>query len=183
MNRIRIPYVFSLLLALLVHTPLFAQWVETGYGVFRGGLVSVYSDGTVLLAGTGGGGIYVSGNNGSSWHVSNNGMPSEAATSFVSLGGNVFVGTRYGIYVSADHGATWSLAGLRDTYISSLCVSGTVIYAGCFPGPYRSTDNGITWTPVFTGLPAQGVPIQAIAASGVSVFIADSSGSVYVSSD
>src|SRR5260221_4228547 len=105
MNRKRIPYAFPLLLALLVHTPLFAQWVETGYGVFRGGLVSVYSDGTVLLAGTGGGGIYVSGNNGSSWHVSNNGMPSEAPTSLGSLRGHAFVVNPDGNYVSAGYSA------------------------------------------------------------------------------
>jgi hypothetical protein len=66
-------FVVSLLLTLLMPFALAAQWVQTN-GPY-GGFVQIFAvSGTNLYVGTGGGGVFVTTNNGTSWTGASAGM-------------------------------------------------------------------------------------------------------------
>lgn len=158
-----------------------AQWTADGYGVFGNTFYSVYTNGTVALAGTTSQGIFVSLDNGSSWHASNTGLTSPLISCLAGLGSRLFAGTGSGLFVSNDNGTTWTFAGVSD-YIYGLCVSGSNIFASANNGPFLSTDGGLSWVPVTTGIPS-GSGIGTLASGGTYLFGGNSNGEVYVSSD
>jgi hypothetical protein len=69
-------------------------------------------------------------------------------------GGNIFAGTRGGVFLSTNNGTSWTTvsAGITDTMIYSLAVAENEIFAGTDDGVFISTDNGTSWTAVATGL-------------------------------
>jgi photosystem II stability/assembly factor-like uncharacterized protein len=74
----------------------------------------------------------------------------------------------FGLFRSADRGATWmkSGEGVSDPFILSLATAqdGTV-YAGTFrEGVFRSTDQGKTWHPVNAGLKRKEIKTLLVAA-------------------
>jgi phage pi2 protein 07 len=88
----------------------------------------------------------------------------------VTVGSNIFVGTRSGIYISNDNGNNWSsTANILSTYpILSLAYNGTTLFAGTYDGIAISTNNGNTWTI----LPQPDlVNVQSIAFSGTNIFV------------
>ncbi len=68
----------------------------------------------------------------------------------------IFIGTDYGIYVSTDNGATWTLPGSPTTTVyvnyggngSPLVASGTNLFALANLDIYQSTDDGASWKQV-----------------------------------
>ncbi len=72
--------------------------------------------------------------------------------------GRVFAGTRGGVYLSPDFGATWShaTAGLPEVEkVTSLLIDAEQperIYAGSWQCAYLSEDGGRTWRGLFTGM-------------------------------
>ena len=165
-----------------------AQWVQTN-GPYGGTIysfaVSPASDGTGgtnLFAGTWGGGVFLSTDNGTSWSAVNSGLtkylvmalavsPASGGTG----GTNLFAGTwSGGVFLSTNNGTSWSAvnAGLTTPYVYSLAVSpasggtgGTNLFAGTYGGVFLSTNNGTSWTQ--TGLTVTNVRTLAVSpASG-----------------
>lgn len=83
-------------------------------------------------------------------------------------GSNVYAGTNlYGVYRSADNGATWSQSALNNRTVYSLAVSGQKIFAGTsLYGLYISADNGASWSQ--TSLATQ--IVSAVYVNGATVF-------------
>jgi hypothetical protein len=116
-------------------------------------------NGTDIYAGTCGGGVFLSTNNGTSWVQRNTGLTNDSITSFAVNGSNIFAATFDGkVFLSTNNGANWTGAysGLpgnsRD--VRAFTVSGANIFAGIeFGGVYLSTNNGSSWTAVNNGIP------------------------------
>lgn len=110
-------------------------------------------NGNNLFAGTNGGGIFLSTNNGASWNPVNNGLPnllSQEIRAFAVNGNNIFAGTGQGVFLSKNNGTSWNAvsSGLPSSpSTSSLAMVNNVLFVGIWGrGIYRSTDSGSSWT-------------------------------------
>src|SRR5262249_31719850 len=116
--------------------------------------------GTSLLAGTDGGGIRRSTDQGHSWPVA--GAPGTTVFVFAVSPPTVLAGTDIGLFRSSDGGATWSLSALSQQRlgftvdVTALLPDGAELFAGTGSnGLYHSMGGGASWvriaTPYFTG--------------------------------
>jgi photosystem II stability/assembly factor-like uncharacterized protein len=116
--------------------------VNNGLDLFNSSVYTLAPSGTNIIAGTGGhytGNIYVSTDNGTNWTLFNNGL-GDNIYAIVFSGTNIFAGTaRTGVYSSTINGTSWTQAsnGLNETFISSLAVSGTNLFAGTYGGVWK----------------------------------------------
>src|SRR5215475_951464 len=117
----------------------------------EGGIIlTLFSNGSNLFAGTLGGGVFRSTNQGASWMAANTGLPPlTIATAFAASGTNLFVGAPGGVFRSSDNGGSWtpvntglSLAPL----VNALATAGTNIFAVTESGVFRSTNQRANWT-------------------------------------
>jgi hypothetical protein len=88
-----------------------------------------------------------------------------------------------GVFLSTNNGDSWTAvnAGLTDTYVDALTLSGTILFAGTGAGIFHSTNNGDSWTAVNTGLTNTGV--AALAVSQTNLFAGTSGGGVFLSTN
>jgi hypothetical protein len=89
-------------------------------------------------------------------NISSADIPTNTIFDMVIDGTNIVAAVySYGICISSDNGASWSLSstGLTSTNIKCLAKMGTTLYAGTNDaGVFISTDNGATWAAHNTGL-------------------------------
>ena len=161
-----------------------AQWVQTN-GPYGGVIPCFAVSGTNLFAGTYGGGVFLSTNNGTSWTEVNNGLTGGTAVMALAVSGtNLFAGTLGGgVFLSTNNGTSWTVVnnGLTDTYVYALAVSGTNLFAGTYNGDiFLSTNNGTSWTAVNTGLTNN--TVNSLAVSGTNLF-AGTNGGVFLSTN
>lgn len=131
---------------------------------------------TSIFAGTDGGGVFRSQNNGSTnWTEVNNGIKRKYINFLATSDTNIFAGGT-GIFRSTNNGEKWSAAdtGLTFSSVYTLAVSTDkkAMFAGTYTGgAFISTNNGSKWTQIRSGLP--GYPtIRSFAFSGNYVFAA-----------
>jgi ligand-binding sensor domain-containing protein len=147
-----------------------ADWVHTN-GPTGGCVQAFASSGPYLFAGTYGGGVFVSGNNGDSWYVANTGLTSFDVKCFGVIGTNLFAGTSDGgVFLSTNNGTTWTAVNmdLSNLNVNAFAVSGSTVFAGTQGGVFRSTNNGVNWTAVNNGL--TGLYVTALAFMGNNLF-------------
>ena len=110
------------------------------------GFTSLLSSGTNLFVGTYGYGIYASSDQGANWNptsftrTANTWIRCFAASTNEAEGALIFGGSSdEGLLVSTDNGATWHSdnAGLTDTDVASLVISGSNLFAGNGSGVWR----------------------------------------------
>ncbi len=138
--------------------PLHAQWIQTN-GPYGGYIISFAvspAPAGNLFAGTDGGGVFISTNNGTSWTAASTGLTNTSVYALAVSGTNLFAGTAGGgVFLSTNNGTIWTAvnSGLTNTYVRSLAVSGTNLFAGTYGGGvFLSTNNGTSWTAVNSGL-------------------------------
>jgi photosystem II stability/assembly factor-like uncharacterized protein len=143
-----------------------------------------------LFAGTDGGGIFLSTNNGLSWTAANTNLTATSVYSLAINGSNLFAGTDgAGVFLSTDNGTSWSPAGnglpIRDNekLIWSLASNGINVFAGTGDGVYLSTNNGMSWTAVNTGLPIFNRAVAPLLVSGANLFAGFFGEGVFVSTN
>jgi hypothetical protein len=143
-----------------------------------------------LFAGTWGGGVFISTNNGSSWTSESTGLMTAdvrgfASTHSASGATNLFAGTYGGgVLLSTDNGISWTTAstGLEYAYVNALTAypngsGGMNLFAGTDgAGVFLSTDNGNNWNAVKTGLVATKVTAFATSPNGTGRRLDSSSG-------
>ena len=163
----------------LTRAALMSQMKWRSVGPYIGGRVvtvaAVPGKNNVYYAGTVGGGVWTSTNNGITWKNITDGSlkcPSNSIGAIAVAPSNpkvIYIGTGEddirnniipgdGMFKSTDGGKTWHRAGLRDTRSMSMIVvdpkNPDIIYASSMghvfvPGPHRgvfkSTDGGKTW--------------------------------------
>lgn len=118
--------------------------------------------GSKLIAGNADG-VFVSADNGQTWVVQNNGLPSPLQVyQLVTLNNLIFAATDKGIWKSDNEAHSWNDAGagvLTNQAVSALYILGENIFAGTSSGDasgkvMRSSDYGQSWKDVSAGLPA-----------------------------
>ena len=92
----------AIALILFIPITLSAQWVQTS-GPSGGNIRALAISDSNLFAGTTGGGVYLSTNNGIDWNAVNNGLPDDDVWDFAISGSNIFAGTDYGVFLSIDN--------------------------------------------------------------------------------
>jgi len=128
-----------------------------------------------ILAGTDDG-VFLSTNSGTSWIQLNNGIGNNRVNKLaVNSSGYIFAGTRgAGVFISTDHGSTWTTLGLSGYNISALTLTsaGYVLVgtegltAGTYgAGFYFSNSNGSYWYQRNSGLPSLPISSLAVTAS------------------
>jgi photosystem II stability/assembly factor-like uncharacterized protein len=132
-------------------------WTQTNGPAGGHVLAVVRSAQGQYLAGSIGGGIFISSNNGTTWLPSGTGMPESAILSLARHpDGTLVAGTYLGetsCYYSTDAGASWHAASTGSLHPSlariavarSGALYGAGSGAGSNPGLYRSTDAGRNW--------------------------------------
>ncbi|MGA9292680.1 MAG: T9SS type A sorting domain-containing protein [Ignavibacteriaceae bacterium] len=107
-----------------------------------------------IFAGIAGNGVSVS-NNGKDWEPINKGLPDMSTYVLYSWDSILFVSTfNQGVFRSTNSGKNWYPTNLRfkDTYVNSLLIKGSNLFAGTIEGVYRTTDYGYNWIPLNSGL-------------------------------
>jgi Secretion system C-terminal sorting domain len=123
----------------------------------------------------GGGGLFHRNNYDSTWMRVPAAQNIMLRNCIAASGSNLLLGSD-GVYLSTDYGASWSLIGLSDQYVSSIAISGTRIYAATNTdnttpltySVYMSPDMGESWQIDTTGLTQN--TINAFAVVGTNVF-------------
>ena len=85
-----------------------AQWSLIASGITNPTVSALaISSGTNVFAGTNGGGVFFSNNNGANWSAANTGLTNLSVLSFAVSGTTVFAGTNGGgVFSSANNGGT-----------------------------------------------------------------------------
>jgi photosystem II stability/assembly factor-like uncharacterized protein len=133
-------------------------------------------------------GVFLSNNNGATWSLQNNGLPSNfAGQSIFADGDTLFSGGYYEVFYSVNNGSTWTARNTGfppNARVQSFAKNGNTVFAGTNGyGLFKTTNNGLSWS--LTGIGGQQVPFSEVE----SVYVFDSkvyasfSGTLYVSSD
>ena len=163
-----------------------ASWNEIDSGLLTPGamteiLTFAFSD-TNIFAGTYAQGIFRSTDEGNAWTPVNNGLSSTRAfRAIVVHGPDIFAGTRDGVFLSTNSGASWASVGFESPpVVNTLLFAGTDLFAGTYYGAFRLDDGGMDWIPVDSGL--AGNDVQALSVFGRTVFAGTDSG-VFATTD
>jgi hypothetical protein len=143
----------SVATALLIQT-VSAQWVQTG-GPEGGTIDFLGVIGDNIVAGVGGGAVFISTDKGARWNPADSAIRTAGINAITAIGATAFAGTQKGVFVSADNGVHWSAAastGLPASGINALATIGSRLFAGTDRGAFVSLDNGAQWTKINTGL-------------------------------
>lgn len=168
-----------------------AQWLNTNLPGSPN-VQTVAVNGSTLLAGTDGSGIFRSVDSGASWihDTTLNKFSAGGATRVSALavsGTNIFAGTVGGVYRSINNGVTWTAVnnGLTSKQISnsgSFAFIGKNIFVATYTYIYRTPDSGNTWTAVTSF--SSGGAVNCLFAFGNSLFAGgDANEGIHRSSD
>ena len=154
-------------------------WLPTN-GPYGGSINSIaFLDDGAIVAGSPGGLVFRSTDDGSSWLEI--GFTAESHWTLIgSHDDHIFAGTNSGVLVSTDRGSTWTQTELTIPHILSIAhdSQGRIFAGAYFGGVFRSTDGGSSWTPLGL-LYAQSVVVDALD----NVFVGTGGGRVYKSSN
>jgi hypothetical protein len=160
-----------------------AQWVQTN-GPYGGDIRSLAYSGQNLFAGTGGGGVFLSTNNGAAWSRVDSGL--STTNLFVNAlafsGTNIFAGIgSSGIFRSTNNGVSWVAvnSGLNQMGVGSFATNGTNLFAGTGGGVFLSTNDGVSWTVASSGFGN----VMALTSIGSTLLAGAFSYGVFVSTD
>ena len=128
----------------------------------------IAADGSNIVAGTSGQGIFQSSDNGDHWasvfsevdhrDLAFNALAMKGSTIFAGTSQHVPPDAAYlkkdGVWCTTDGGATWANKGLSGVNIASIAIVGSnVLVATDSAGIYVSSNNGDRWWPLTHGLP------------------------------
>lgn len=128
------------------------SWV--GAGSTGHPITAVVVAGATIFAGTTGGGVFLSTDNGQNWNALSPGWTSTTVRAFALAGTDLFAGTTGGVVLSTDNGTRWSAvnSGLPTLDVRALLVHQGHIYAGLYEeGVCVSVNNSATWNKASIG--------------------------------
>ena len=104
------------------------DWTEIDSGLTNPNVRTLVVEGDSLLAGTFGGGISLSTNNGALWMPINAGLADLNVRALTVFNGGasgrmIAAGTETGVFVSSDNGRTWEFSGLAGRRVYALVVA------------------------------------------------------------
>jgi len=104
--------------------------------------------GTSIYAGSYWEGLYKSSISSAGWSKVTTGNFGNTINSIVSYGGNIYIGTESGLYVSSDE-INWTALTPPYTGVRAITFSGNRIIISLISGVWISDNNGATWTTVY----------------------------------
>jgi hypothetical protein len=138
--------------------------------------LKIRNDGNVF-AGTRSG-LYRSADKGTSWIAVNSGLTSTYVSCLAASDSVVFAGTfSGGVFLSTNNGTSWTAAnsGLpNNTWVFSLDVSGSNVFAATDEGVYLSMNRGTSWASFNIGLADKHV--RSLAVGDKNIFAVSHSG-------
>jgi hypothetical protein len=163
------------------------NWTAANNGLTNNWVNALLVSNSEIFAGTYGGGVFRSQDNGSSWSTANIGLTDTGggdtnvsalttSANFLLAGANSGPAPG-GLFSSPSDGYQWSAVdfGSSSNYILSFAGIDNYVFAGTQGGGiFRSTDAGIHWTAVNLGL--QSLVVTALIINGTMVFAGTSSG-------
>ncbi len=169
--------IFFILIAF--NTNLFSQWIKTSLS--NAYVWSFAAKDSEIFAGSGGGGIFLTTNNGTTWNKIDTGLSNLGISSLLINGENIFAGTYGGgVLLSINNGKSWSTTALDSQYVWSLALSDSNIFAGTQKGIYLSKNNGSSWNQINSGLTS--LVVNSLITSGGNIF-AGTTGGVFLSTN
>jgi Secretion system C-terminal sorting domain len=168
---------------IFISADLGTTWTISNTGLTTVNVLSLAKLGTNIFAGTSGGGVFISANNGATWRaLPNVGLTNKTITALVGNEENIFAGTENGMFGSSDDGDTWTAINLNlpNLSIKNLVVASDNIFAGTSTGVFVSKVWiwSVNWVNANTGL--SNTNINGLSASGDKVYAATNKG-VFVS--
>jgi gliding motility-associated-like protein len=126
------------------------------------------TDTNTYFVGSAAGGIWKTTNNGLTWSVNTDSLPTLGVSAIAITKGNPSImyfgsGDRdnsdaagYGVFKSTNGGSTWAISntGMGNRTVGKLAIdpnNASVLIAACNGGLYRSTNAGSSWTQVVSG--------------------------------
>jgi hypothetical protein len=141
---------------------------------------ALITSGTNLFAGTDGGGIFLSTDNGQNWTAVNSGLTNLSINALTVSGTNLFAVSDDCVSLSSNNGKSWtsgnSIFGSWAGYHTySLAVSGSNLFIGTNRGVYISTDNGTNCSQVYSAVSHTGggfnmETVRNLVVEGVTLF-------------
>ncbi|OGU42619.1 MAG: hypothetical protein A2X61_00620 [Ignavibacteria bacterium GWB2_35_12] len=133
--------------------------------------------------------LQVSTDFGKNWEIINNGVSGQVSF-LLSDKSNVLASTGEGLYLSTNHGLSWSHISkdffrrdIFSTRVSAINSVGDKLFVGIrFRGIYSSTNNGITWEVQSNGIP-ESACVETFAVNKGIIYAGLESDGIYVSSD
>jgi photosystem II stability/assembly factor-like uncharacterized protein len=100
-----------------------------------------------MLAGTQGGGVFMSGDDGVTWEERSNGLTRKTVRGLVATTTSWLAGTwGQGVFRSTDSGNSWYRTDIINPVVLSFAIDSTGRIFAAAGGVYRSTDDGQTWS-------------------------------------
>ena len=158
------------------------NWSREFLGAFNPEILAIQASANGILAGTGGGGVFKSTDDGSDWLAVSYNLSTSDVQSFLLNGSSLYAGGTNGMFVSQDFGSTWKpiSTGLSSASVSSIAQLGGSLLASTNNGVYRSSNDGLLWTPSDSGLNNFNVSALAVIANKL---LAGTSAGIYASTD
>jgi hypothetical protein len=170
-------------------------WFGTTNSALHVRRLAVDTTTAIAYAATNGDGVFISGDNGSTWSPANT-QPTDTSVEEIAVAPTTTASVLYtatttgGVFTSTDDGATWAAANgsttgtpLADPNTRSIVTdaadtAGKTAYVGTTTDVFVTTDAGATkWTS--TGFPTTNDSILALAIGGGNVYAATHGGIVY----
>ncbi len=135
-----------------------AQWIHTA-GPDSSHVTALAISGSNIYAGTEGGGVYRSTNEGVTWDTARTGITNDSVLCLAAHGSNVYAGTMDGAFWSPNNGATWTqmmefTIGLGT--VDAMTMSDTTLFLYALGYVAHTSDHGGVWSMSNAGLPNQG---------------------------
>jgi len=174
---------FSVLIGLNAN----AQWQGIGPG---GGIVRCFATGgSNIYAGTFGGGVFKTMDNGATWNSVNIGLTTTdvQALAVTITGDTVLAGTyNGGVFLSINGGTSWvsissNLTGL-GLLVQAVAIKGNKIFAGTSAGVFVLTNYSGNWTAVNTGLGTT-LDVLCLLVNGSEILVGTGAGGVFLSAN
>lgn len=172
---------FLSFLSLYFYVDVCAQWMQTK-GPFGGDVNSITMVGdSIIYAGVGVGGIFISKDEGKSWKNLSSGL-NTANVNQIKINGNIIYAlTTSGIFLSKNSGLSWTLINLGITLgsPSSIDLMDNKIFVATSKGLFVSADTAKTWTSKEDPT-VKGKDNYFVFVSGTKLFVASSNNGISI---
>ena len=164
-----------------------AQWVRTN-SPFGRDISCLVVSGTNLFAGSRGGGVFLTTDDGTIWQPMINGLGDRSVISLAICGSNLFAGTigipgswwdtpAGAILISSNEGATWqTVDSSMEGWVSCFTGSDSNVFAGTLApvegavARILTSKNGTIWNPIPAFGPLKNSRVSSLATSGANLF-------------
>lgn len=160
------------------------NWEQICLGFKNNCITKLFKNEDLILAGTDGGGIYISTDNGINWYESYIGITCPNISKIAFKDNLVFSASYNGLFYSTNECDSWTEQKdiQSPSYFHSVTTNSQMVYARSYYDAYRSSDNGNSWEKIDFGL-EKDIHIKFLIATNQKVFAFIENHGFYFSED